>query len=81
MIFCFVLTVGSFVFTHLENIKETGMPSRAELQSLLSNQDISSKFTPDVRKFSRNIELSGFYDQLNVGKFVLCLVAVLYKIY
>ncbi|KAK3881181.1 hypothetical protein Pcinc_014366 [Petrolisthes cinctipes] len=59
--------VGSFVFTHLENLKETGMPSRAELQGLLSNQEISSKFTPDVRKFSRNIELSGFYDQLNVG--------------
>ncbi|KAK8390621.1 hypothetical protein O3P69_010366 [Scylla paramamosain] len=59
--------VGSFVWTHLENLKETSMPSRAHLQGLISNEDIASKFTADVRKFSRNIELSGFYDQLNVG--------------
>lgn len=60
--------VGSFVWTHLQNLKETGMPSRAEVQGLLSNQEISSKFSVDVRKFSRNIEWSGFYDELNIGK-------------
>ncbi|XP_069195444.1 LOW QUALITY PROTEIN: uncharacterized protein [Procambarus clarkii] len=59
--------VGSFVWTHLQNLKETGLPSRAEVQGLLSNQDIASKFTPDIRRFSRNIEWSGFYDDLNVG--------------
>ncbi|XP_071518164.1 uncharacterized protein [Panulirus ornatus] len=59
--------VGSFVWTHLQNLKETGMPSRAEVQGLLSNQEISSKFSVDVRKFSRNIEWSGFYDELNIG--------------
>lgn len=64
--------VGSFVWTHLENLKETSMPSRAHLQGLISNEEIASKFTADVRKFSRNIELSGFYDQLNVGKKIFC---------
>ena len=71
---CIVVPVGSFVWTHLENLKETSMPSRAHLQGLISNEAIASKFTADVRKFSRNIEISGFYDQLNVGMkiFKLC---------
>lgn len=59
--------VGSFVWTHLLNMKESGLPSRAEVQGLLSNQEIASKFSADVRKFSRNFEWSGFYDDLNIG--------------
>ncbi|CAL4063339.1 unnamed protein product, partial [Meganyctiphanes norvegica] len=59
--------VGTFVYTHLQNMKESGLPSRAEVQGFLSNQEIKSKFTSDVTKFSRNFEWSAFYDQLNIG--------------
>ncbi|KAG7155845.1 Apolipophorins-like 6 [Homarus americanus] len=49
------------------NLKETGLPSRTEIQGLLSNHDIISKFTVGCRKFSRSIEWSEFCDRLNVG--------------
>ncbi|XP_068244762.1 uncharacterized protein [Palaemon carinicauda] len=59
--------VGSFIWTHLQNLRETGLPSKYGLQSLLSNEEIVSKFSADVRKFSRNFEWSGFYNDLNAG--------------
>lgn len=61
-------SVGSFVWTHLTNLQETSVPSKIEIQSLLSNRKFEEKFKSDFRKFSKNIEFSGFYDPLNVGK-------------
>ncbi|KAL7644594.1 UNVERIFIED_CONTAM: hypothetical protein RMT77_004131 [Armadillidium vulgare] len=59
--------VGSFIWTHLTNLQESSIPSKIELQSLLSNRHFEEKFKSDFRKYSKNIEWSGFYDTLNVG--------------
>ena len=63
-----VISVGSFIWTHVTNLQETGLPSKIEIQSLLSNSHFQEKFKTDFRKFSKHIELSGFYDELNIGK-------------
>lgn len=60
--------VGSFVWTYLTNLQETALPSRAELAGLLADEQFSTKFSTDIRKFSRNFEFSTFYDDVNLGK-------------
>jgi len=59
--------VGSFVWTYLENIKESASPLKQELASILDDAKLREDFNCDVRKFSRNIEKSFFSDYLNVG--------------
>ncbi|XP_035714329.1 uncharacterized protein LOC110858253 isoform X2 [Folsomia candida] len=59
--------VGSFVWTYLTNLQETALPSRAELASLLADETFNTKFSSDIRKFSRNFELSTFYEDANFG--------------
>jgi len=66
--------VGSFVWTYLTNLQETALPSKAELQGLLQDEILSSKFTPDIRKFSRNFELSSFYEDANLGENEISLI-------
>jgi len=63
------LAVGSFVWTHLQNLKKTSMPFYLELQTMLSG-DINKKFNTDVRKFSRNYESSFFLSEYGVGTVV-----------
>ena len=60
-------TVGSFVWTHLTNLQETSSPSKQAIRQMLSSELLRNKFNTDVRKFSRNIEASTFWDELNVG--------------
>jgi hypothetical protein len=38
------------------------------LAGLLADEYFSTKFSTDIRKFSRNFELSTFYDDMNLGK-------------
>lgn len=64
-------TVGSFVWSHLNNLLTSSMPSRVEIQGLLQNNDLGKKFSSDVRKFSHNFEGSVFLDEYNVGKFCI----------
>lgn len=59
--------VGSFVWTHLQNLKKTSVPYFLELQTMLSG-DIHKKFNTDPRKFSRNYEYSFFLSEYGVGK-------------
>ena len=61
-------SVGSFIWSHLRNIEDSGMPSKAILQALLSNQEFKEKFRNDVTKFSKNVEWSAFYDAYNIGE-------------
>lgn len=59
--------VGSFVWTYLENLKETASPLKQELSTILDDAKLREDFNLDVRKFSRNIEKSYFSDYLNAG--------------
>lgn len=65
-----VLVVGSFVWSHLNNILKSSIPSRVEVQGLLSDKDLVKKFSSDVRKFSRNYEGSVFFDEYDFGESV-----------
>lgn len=59
--------VGSFVRSHLNNLMRSSVPSRVEIQGLLSDSDLKDKLGGDVRKFSRNFEGSVFFEEYNVG--------------
>lgn len=65
-----LVAVGSFVWSHLNNILKSSIPSRVEVQGLLSDKDLTKKFSSDVRKFSRNYEGSVFFDEYDFGKSV-----------
>lgn len=59
--------VGSFVWSHLNNLAKSSSPVRVEVQGLLLDQDLGTKFQMDLRKFSRNFEKSIFFDEYNFG--------------
>jgi len=59
--------VGSFVWTHLTNLQETSSPSKQQIRQMLSSEFLRNKFNTDVRKFSRNVEVSSFWEELNMG--------------
>ena len=59
--------VGSFIWTHLTNLMETSSPLKQETREILEQIPLEKKFNLDQRKFSRNIELSGFSTMLNAG--------------
>ncbi|CAB3225976.1 unnamed protein product [Arctia plantaginis] len=58
----------TFVWSHLKNLGESSLPSRVEIQGLLTGNQIPQlEDTPDFRMFSRNYEQSVFFDQYNAG--------------
>lgn len=59
--------VGSFVWTHLTNLQESSSQSKQFVRKLLSSEFLRNKFNTDARKFSRNLEASAFWPELNVG--------------
>ena len=59
--------VGSFVWTHLTNLQESSSPSKQAVRQLLANEFLRNKFNTDARKFSRNLEASSYWQDLNVG--------------
>lgn len=59
--------VGSFIWTHLTNLKETDDPLKKEIRAILEDELLSKEFNLDARKFSRNYEGSLFLDRLNAG--------------
>jgi len=63
--------VGSFVWTYLENLKETSSPLKQQLSSILEDAKLRQDFNLDARKFSRNLEKSYFSDYLNAGAQVI----------
>lgn len=65
------IPVGSYVWSHLLNLLKSSMPTKVEIQSLITDKHLSEKFNLDRRKFSRNYDYSVFFDQYNVGKFYL----------
>ncbi|KAK9890371.1 hypothetical protein WA026_010464 [Henosepilachna vigintioctopunctata] len=59
--------VGSFVWSHLKNLLKSAVPSRVEIQGLLSDKYLVKKFSNDIRKFSHNYEGSLFFEEYNIG--------------
>lgn len=62
--------VGSFVWTHLLNMKESNNPLKREINDIVSNIYLLNKYNTDIRKFSRALEGSLFSDRLNMGAHV-----------
>ncbi|XP_063394239.1 uncharacterized protein LOC134679271 [Cydia fagiglandana] len=60
--------VATFVWSHLNNLGQSSLPSRVEIQGLLSGNPMPQlEDQPDFRMFSRNYEQSVFFDQYNAG--------------
>jgi len=59
--------VGSFVWTHLTNLKETADIFKQEVQDILGDEKLQKEFNLDARKFSRNYEAAMFFESLNAG--------------
>lgn len=59
--------MGSFVWTHLTNLQETSSRWKQSLRLLTENYFLRNKFSTDIRKYSRNYEISSFFDSINVG--------------
>ncbi|XP_068624199.1 uncharacterized protein Apoltp [Battus philenor] len=58
----------TFVWSHLNNLGQSSLPSRVEIQGLLSGNTLPQlEDSPDFRMFSRNYEQSIFFDQYNAG--------------
>lgn len=60
--------VGSFVWSHLNNLAKSASPVRVEAQGLLTSNDLGTKYKMDLRRFSRNFEYSLFFDEYNFGE-------------
>ncbi|KAL4716783.1 hypothetical protein ACJJTC_001939 [Scirpophaga incertulas] len=59
---------ATFVWSHLNNLQQSSLPSRVEIQGLLSGHTMPQlEDSPDFRMFSRNYEQSVFFDQYNAG--------------
>ncbi|KAI5644619.1 lipoprotein amino terminal region domain-containing protein [Phthorimaea operculella] len=57
---------ATFVWSHLNNLGQSSLPSRVEIQGLLSGNTMPQlEDSPDFRMFSRNYEQSVFFDQYN----------------
>ncbi|VVC87834.1 unnamed protein product [Leptidea sinapis] len=60
--------VATFVWSHLNNLGQSSLPSRVEIQGLLSGHEMPQlEDSPDFRMFSRNYEQGVFFDQYNAG--------------
>ncbi|XP_026316021.1 uncharacterized protein LOC113227343 [Hyposmocoma kahamanoa] len=59
---------ATFVWSHLNNLGQSSLPSRVEIQGMLSGHTMPQlEDSPDFRTFSRNYEQSVFFDQYNAG--------------
>lgn len=63
----FKFLVGSYVVSHLRNLRASTNPDKAKAKAFLGGIITQKKFPIDVRKFSQNYELSYALDALNMG--------------
>ncbi|GAB1606238.1 hypothetical protein Ahia01_000906300 [Argonauta hians] len=59
--------VGSFVWSHLTNLRETSDPHLQKVRAILEDETLIKEFNMDQRKFSRNYEGSFMFESLNTG--------------
>jgi len=53
--------------SHLESLKKSSIPSRVEIQGLLTDANLKTKFSSDARKFSQHFEKSVYHEGYNLG--------------
>ena len=61
--------VGSFIWTHLTNLQETKSKIGGKLfmKRIIGSDTLQNKWRSDVRKFSRNLEISHFLNDYKIG--------------
>jgi len=59
--------VGAFIVSHLRNLRASANPDKASAKAQLGNIKPTKRFPNDLRKFSRNFEVSTLIDLLNIG--------------
>ncbi|KAL8584622.1 hypothetical protein ACOMHN_002351 [Nucella lapillus] len=59
--------VGSFIHSHLFNLKETSSPLKQDIKKMLEDLDLSKTFHSNPFKFSRNYEKSAYLKLINSG--------------
>ena len=61
--------VGSFIWTHMSNLQETDSKIGGKLfmKRIIGSDVLQNKWNSDVRKFSRNIEISHFLNEYKIG--------------
>lgn len=62
-----IISVRGFILSHLLNLQNSDAPEKERLRYLLSNILIPEDFERDLRKYSRNIDLSYFAPSLGLG--------------
>lgn len=65
--FIHMFIVGSFVWSHFQNMAKSALPYRTEIQSILQDYYLQKKFRTDFRKFSRNYETSFYISDYGIG--------------
>ncbi|XP_066964619.1 vitellogenin-like [Macrobrachium rosenbergii] len=56
-----------FILSHLLNLQESSAPHKENLRYILSGISVPSNFSADIRKYSRNIDLSYYSPSFGVG--------------
>ncbi|XP_012935328.2 uncharacterized protein LOC101854071 [Aplysia californica] len=59
--------VGSFVYSHLTNLRETSDPHKQDVARAVKNLALEKEFDLNTLKFSRNFEASTLLNKLNTG--------------
>ncbi|KAK7073985.1 hypothetical protein SK128_003742 [Halocaridina rubra] len=59
--------VRGFILSHLLNLQESHAPRKEELRYLLSSFPIPANFSRDIRKYSRNLDLSYYAPSMGLG--------------
>lgn len=67
LIFCFIISVGSFIVSWIRNLKTTADPKKAHKKYFYGNIKSKNKFSADIRQFSQNYHFSQIFPSLNSG--------------
>lgn len=59
--------MGAFIVSHLRNLRASANPDKESAKAWLGNIKPIKRFPNDLRKFSRNFEVSTLVDLLNIG--------------
>lgn len=73
--------VGSFVWSHIQNMMKSALDTALEIQAILQDEYLSSKFTSEMMKFSQNYESSLYVNEYGTGGFLSSNVIFSHKSY
>merc|ERR1739838_317567 len=62
--------VGTFVWTHLSNLQESGSHEKQWIRTLIGEDSLKTKFNSTAIQFSRNMETSFYMEELGLGSTV-----------